>query len=59
MYHIFICSTVDGNLGCFHVLAMVTSDTTNIEIQETFHLWAHPKKKIDLRINLFIIFFLE
>ena len=32
MHHLFfICSSVDGHLGCFHVLAIVNSAVINIE----------------------------
>ena len=37
VYHIFfIHSSVDGHLGCFHVLAVVNSAAVNTEIQESF-----------------------
>ena len=36
MYHIFIHSSVDGHLGCFHVLAVVHSAAMNIEVHTSF-----------------------
>ena len=37
MYHIFfIHSSVDGYLGCFHVLAVVTSAAMNVEVHVSF-----------------------
>ena len=37
MHHIFLIhSSVDGNLGCFHVLAIVTSATMNIQVHVSF-----------------------
>ena len=34
--HIFIFSSVDGHLGCFHVLAVVNSAAMNIGVQVSF-----------------------
>ena len=37
MYHsFFIHSSVDGNLGCFHVLAIVHGVAMNIEVHVSF-----------------------
>ena len=37
MYHnFFIHSSVDGRLGCFHVLAIVDSAAVNIEVHVSF-----------------------
>ena len=41
IYHIFfIHSSVDGYLGCFHVLAIVNSATTNIEVHVSLQIRA-------------------
>ena len=36
MYHIFIHSSIDGCLGCFHILAMVNSATMKIGVHVSF-----------------------
>ena len=36
MHSFFIHSSVDGHLGCFHVLAIVDSAAVNTEIHESF-----------------------
>ena len=38
MYHIVLHSSVDGHLGCFHVLGIVNSAAVNIEIHVSFSI---------------------
>ena len=51
MYHIFfIYSSVDGHLGCFHVLAIVNSAARNIGVHVSLWmmaiLWVYPQEWI-------------
>ena len=36
MCHIFIYSSVDGHLGCFHGLAIINRAAVNIEVHVSF-----------------------
>ena len=38
IYHIFVCSSVDGCLGCFYVLAIINSAVMNIGVYVTFQI---------------------
>ena len=38
VYHIFIHFSVDGYVGCFHVLAIINSAAMNIEVYVSFRL---------------------
>ena len=62
MYHnFFIHSSVDGHLGCFHVLAIVNSASVNTEIYVSFSVLVSsgrmPRSGIDgSYVVLFLVF---
>ena len=36
--HIFICSSVDGHLGCFDILAIINNAAVCIEVYVSFQI---------------------
>ena len=70
VYSTFICSSVDGHLDCFHLLAMINNAAMNMGIQTAlfqipaflfffFFFWIIPRSEIfnflrDLRTVFYI-----
>ena len=39
MYHIFTHSSIDGHLGCYHVLAIINSTALNTGVHVSFWIY--------------------
>ena len=63
IYHTFTHSSVDGQLGCLYILAIIKNATVNIEVHTSFQInvfilfWYIPGSRIaDHMIVLFLVF---
>ena len=63
MYHIFIHSSIDRHLGCFHVLTIVNSAAMNIGVYESFQTMFFyrymPRSEIEESYGSSILIFLK
>ena len=57
MYHtFFICSSVGGHIGCFHIFAIVNNNSVNIGVHVSFQVFCRYMLRNGDQMDLFLVF---